>query len=73
MDVDDKAEAPGGAALLKIIGHIYRESAKQNMNRFFGFEAFISNISYIFLEIPRLSPPKKFIFLFSFQWLTLSH
>lgn len=43
-DVKEKLEAPGGAALLQIIGHIYRESAKQNLNRFFGIEAFFSSV-----------------------------
>eukprot|EP01125_Pyxidicula_operculata_P018936 TRINITY_DN6812_c0_g2_i1.p1 TRINITY_DN6812_c0_g2~~TRINITY_DN6812_c0_g2_i1.p1 ORF type:complete len:512 (-),score=128.00 TRINITY_DN6812_c0_g2_i1:160-1695(-) len=39
-----KSQSPSGAALLKIVGSIYVEKAKQSMGRFFGLEGLISNI-----------------------------
>eukprot|EP01128_Nolandella_sp_AFSM9_P001548 TRINITY_DN11739_c0_g1_i1.p1 TRINITY_DN11739_c0_g1~~TRINITY_DN11739_c0_g1_i1.p1 ORF type:complete len:355 (+),score=86.00 TRINITY_DN11739_c0_g1_i1:43-1065(+) len=44
FDLERKLEAPGGAALVKLIGHVYIETAKQHMNRFFGIESFFSNV-----------------------------
>jgi len=40
----EKSEAPGGAELLKILGNIYIEKAKQYEGRFLGIEGFFSTI-----------------------------
>jgi len=40
----EKAEAPGGSELLKIVGNIYIEKAKQYEGRFLGFEGLFSSI-----------------------------
>lgn len=44
-DLSDKVEAPGGPALLVIIGDIYVEKGKQHMGRFLGMEGFFSGIA----------------------------
>lgn len=44
-EISEKVEAPGGPALLEIIGEVYIQKAKQNMGRFLGFEGFFSNVA----------------------------
>jgi len=45
QEVEDKIEAPGGPALLEIIGEVYVRMAKQHMGRFLGIEGFFSGIA----------------------------
>jgi len=44
MDIAEKVECPGGAALLRHVGYVYINEAKQHLGRFFGIEGFISGL-----------------------------
>eukprot|EP01126_Amoeba_proteus_P055702 TRINITY_DN6933_c0_g1_i1.p1 TRINITY_DN6933_c0_g1~~TRINITY_DN6933_c0_g1_i1.p1 ORF type:complete len:328 (-),score=80.59 TRINITY_DN6933_c0_g1_i1:209-1192(-) len=43
-EIKEKIEAPGGPALLEMLGIIYREKAKQNQGKWLGIEGFVSGL-----------------------------
>jgi len=43
-DIQEKCDAPGGPALLAVIGYVYVSEAKKNMGRWFGLEGFAAGI-----------------------------
>jgi len=45
QDIKEKQEVPGGGSLLYILGYIYTQEAKQHLGRFFGIEAFFSEVA----------------------------
>jgi len=45
QEVKEKQEVPGGGSLLYILGYIYQQEAKQHLGRFFGIEAFFSELA----------------------------